>query len=68
VGNKRLWRAIKREPHANLPYPDNPLANDTIPPSILSAIPSEYLATAKRLIERKLLVMRQSYTWHIPRC
>jgi hypothetical protein len=57
VCNERRRRAFKRKPHTNLPYPDNPLANDTIPPSIIGAIPSEYLATAKRLIERKLLVM-----------
>jgi hypothetical protein len=57
VGNKRCRRAFKRQPHTNLPYPDNPLADDTIPPSLIGAIPSEYLATAKGLIERKLLVM-----------
>jgi hypothetical protein len=58
VGDKRCRRAFKRKPHTNLPYPDNPLADDTIPPSIIGAIPPEYLPTAKRLIERKLLVMR----------
>jgi hypothetical protein len=58
VGNKRCRRAFKCKPHTNLPYPDNPLADDTIPPSIIGAIPSEYLTAAKRLIERKLLVMR----------
>jgi hypothetical protein len=57
VGNKRCRRAFKRQPHTNLPYPDNPLTDDTIPPSLIGAIPSEYLATAKGLIERKLLVM-----------
>jgi hypothetical protein len=51
VDNKRCRRAFKYKPRTHLPYPDNPLADDTIPPSISGAIPSEYLATAKCLIQ-----------------
>jgi len=45
--NKRSGSTRKYELRPLLPYPDNPTVNDPIPPSFISAIPSEHLATTK---------------------
>jgi hypothetical protein len=62
--NKGLRSPFKGNLFPTLPYFDNPIPDNSIPPSIISMIPSEYLSATESLIEGKLLIMRQGYPGH----
>jgi hypothetical protein len=56
--NKGLRSSFKGKLFPALPYFDNPITDNSIPPSIISTIPSEYLSASECLIEGELLVMK----------
>jgi hypothetical protein len=64
IFDEGLWRALKDKPFIFLSYPYNPLTHDTNPPVVIGSFPTEHLPAIKRLIEGKLLVMRQDYFRH----
>jgi hypothetical protein len=56
--NKGLRSPFKGNLLPPLAYFDNPIPDNSIPPSIISTIPSEYLSASECLIEGELLVMK----------